>query len=651
MKSFKVLFLGVFVMLVMAGCVSTPEEDSYKEAMEGGRIEVAYLALKGICEANPKASSCKEMGSLSEDYAELRLNKLSAEFAAAERPITMPVLESSLNEFHNIRRIAEVDGLQAFYVKYDQEYTATESAINESLSAFEASQAAGDRRLAYDNLLTAVKLDPSLKKRMESFIATAVKETFLEGKEASKNDDWRAAHEAYLFIKYVSPENKKIDALLAEATLKDTYEYRVEEGKKALSSGDYVTALNSYTIAKTYRDEAEVKDLINEVSILMADEHFTYGVLFSRNGKLLNAGSSFVKGVNIVKGLSVMSKKKVSIPAVEMSRLMGELFVLAKKEHEAGSVGKSIVAIEMIEAIEPDYPELLTLKEELRAEVKRLAEESLAVIPFTGPSYSPDAGSIVTSKLIHSLYNELSDELKILERGALEALIKETEVKVLQSGAGDKDLISIIDADYMLFGDVVDYKVESNVQESTRTVRARVEVKQSYNPAHEAWLKKKKGEEPPKYLEEPVYEMVKYNTSRHKKLVTLTVGYRLVDASGDIIHTGMVEETDELIGESSDGVEIGDFHVESKVADLPSDSEILRDAVAKLIEQVTDDLTEIFSNPEERLSTRAEKHIKKKDFNKALETLVQARYLTRARALNTDNIDFEITRLIEKAGM
>ena len=64
------------------------------------------------------------------------------------------------------------------------------------------------------------------------------------------------------------------------------------------------------------------------------------------------------------------------------------------------------------------------------------------MIPFRGPTYNPDAGKTMTSHTLHFLYKELSNDIRILERTATEALLKESEVKALQGGELDKGLFA-----------------------------------------------------------------------------------------------------------------------------------------------------------------------------------------------------------------
>ena len=116
--------------------------------------------------------------------------------------------------------------------------------------------------------------------------------------------------------------------------------------------------------------------------------------------------------------------KGVLVPSQDISRVINELFVKGKEEKTGGNAGLAYVYMDAVSKIQPDYPDIPAMKEELKAEIRKKAMTSLAVIPFRGPTYNPDAGKTMTSHTLHFLYKELSNDIRILERTATEALFK-----------------------------------------------------------------------------------------------------------------------------------------------------------------------------------------------------------------------------------
>ena len=100
--------------------------------------------------------------------------------------------------------------------------------------------------------------------------------------------------------------------------------------------------------------------------------------------------------------------------------------------------------------------------------------------------------------------------------------------------------------------------MDSTIADSFKTVRAKTDSKKVANPEYERWVSKgKNGTEPLMYVEEFVYENIKYKVSTAKKTVTVSLGYRIVNASGYVVYSGMAEKIIEAADDSSEGVEIG----------------------------------------------------------------------------------------------
>ncbi|MCK5235625.1 MAG: hypothetical protein KAR06_01460 [Deltaproteobacteria bacterium] len=642
---------AVLIVLLVAGCTTTPEQDAYTVAMESGDSAQAYRILASICETDPKASECKELPELSTSYATLLYNNLSSKVDEAAPPVVIPKIIEFKDELSSIKAISNVSGLTTLEKKIGTVEKETQGRIEKALESAKSKEESGDRVGAFDSLKTALVLDPDRHQDFEVLVKRLSDEAFAEGSEAGEADDWAGAHKAFSDLYYIDPEYKGIDSALEEAKKKDSYAYRVTEGKKAEGAGDFNEALDQYAHAAEYQPGKELDELINGVTIASAEAFFDEGKALAREGMLLIASINIIDAIERVTELPKNMRARVSVPAKDISRLMDELFLKQKSEAEAGNYGKALLCLEAIDKIQPDYPDISANIESVTDKLKKKATQSLAVIPFKSPSYNPDTGNIITSKLLHFLYNELSGDIRILERAALEAVLKESEVKALQGKRLDKGLIQIVDADFMLLGDVVDQKVENSVTDSYKTVKARTGTNQTSNPEYVKWSKKKKGEAPPEFFEEAIYEKVRCRTARHKKEVTAIVGYRLVDGSGDIVHTGMIDEKEELSDTSVEGVEIGEFIVEEKLAELPSDSEASREVENMIVSTIGLDLKSLFSEPEKKYFEKARVLADKGKYNEALEFLVRARFITDEKSLDSKEIDDAIADTVKRAGM
>src|SRR3989304_8449006 len=159
-------------------------------------------------------------------------------------------------------------------------------------------------------------------------------------------------------------------------------------------------------------------------------------------------------------------------------------------------------------------------------------------------------------------------------------------------------------------------------------------------------VKEKSGPEPLMQVEEPVYENVKYKVSTTKKTVTVSLGYRIVNALGYVVYSGMAEKRDEAVDDSSEGVEIGDLKIISKVANVPADSEFLKAAQTKVVDDMGADLKKLFSNPEIRLVKEAREMASKGNFKGAVENMTKAMFIAEKKGLPIKPMEEEISGLL-----
>lgn len=622
-------FFVPLLTVLFFGCAPPQYKAPLDSAMGTGRYGDAYRILKGVCDGSAESTACQEIVSVRSLYAKKRLSELGTSFEDARRPVPYSSIDKFRTELSDISALDKAVNTRTMSGAFDSEAVKTKGVVTQSLKKADKALVENDKKAVFDYLKIASYLDIANRPRFDEFKMKTSIENYKLGKDAAKKGQWKAAHGAFSLVKHIEQDYKDIDKRLDEAVKKDTYGFHFEEGVRAKRAGDSDKAMGFFRLAQGYKNTKEVRVFIGEIKQVEARENFQKGEDMALEGLTLSSGVAFIRAIDALREVPKGYRSKVSVPSASIRRHLKELFVLSRSLRDSGNLGQSYLSLDIIFKVQPGYPNVATLRKQLAREIKKRSLQSLGVIPFKGPSYNPDAGNIITSRLLHHLYKELSGDIRILERGAMEALINESEVKTLQGGANvSKGILDILGADYMLLGDVVDYKVERQVLDTFKTVRARVDTEKKPNPDYLEWKKRKKGDPPQRFIEVPVFEKVKYKTSLHKKTLTATTGYRLVDASGDIVHTGMVERKDEFEDESSEGVEIGDFEVKAKVAKLPGDSRIFRKAETEIVKKIGADLKEIFSNPEEKLLKEARKHKDEGSFADAIESYVTASFLT-----------------------
>ncbi|MFZ3072409.1 MAG: hypothetical protein WA162_04125 [Thermodesulfobacteriota bacterium] len=645
-RAIKVL-LAVFMTYLLAGCVAAPYQESYDAALKASRYEDAYAILMDVCAKEPLPSVCKDMVSIKARYAGQKFDRIKVDVAGEKKPLSLKRISEFKDEASMIKTLDPSMDVSAIVSELEGETKKTLSAADNARKEAAEFIKSGERIKAADSMRFLYSLDQGAESEFKEFMDATGAAAYEEGVKAASSENWKSARRAFGDVKYISPGYKDSLERFTEAAKKDTYEYHLEEAATALKAGDYDKAIKYYNGALGYKKTDEATSALAKTRSSYAEYLFSKGVDAASNGSPLAGGTFFVMAIEVMKEIPRDRVRGVVVPSQDISRVINELFVKGKEEKAGGNAGLAYAYVDAISKIQPDYPDISAMKEELKAEIRKKSLTSLAVIPFRGPTYNPDAGKVMTSNTLHFLYKELSNDIRILERTAMEALLKESEVKALQGGEIDKGLLGLIDADYLLIGDVGDYRVDSTVADSMKTVRAKTDVKKVSNPEYERWVSKgKSGPEPSMQIEETVYENVKYKVSTTKKTVTVSLGYRIVNSLGYVVYSGMAEKRDEAADDSSEGVEIGDLKIISKVANVPADSEFLKAAQTKVVDDMGADLKKLFSSPEVRLVKEAKEMVSKGNFKGAVENMTKAMFIAEKKGLPIKAMEEEISALL-----
>ncbi|MBI5887027.1 MAG: hypothetical protein HZB85_10685 [Deltaproteobacteria bacterium] len=271
-----------------------------------------------------------------------------------------------------------------------------------------------------------------------------------------------------------------------------------------------------------------------------------------------------------------------------------------------------------------------------------------------GQAYLKDI-PLFSSNITFFLYKNLTPDIKVVEREAMDTLLKEYEVKTAgqMDDKSRENILSLLGADYLLFGDVLDYKVESNQNDTVKTVRAQTRTEQTRNPLYDDWFKdKEKGvsslpPQPPAYIEKPVIEEIKYKVSFYKKTGLVSMSYRVVDTKGRLLNTSVVNVKEDVEDEGTDGVDAGEFKVAMKRASVPSDIELLRRVQEKAIQKIGDELRNLLINPEQKYLAEAERHEKDGELREAVERYSDVEIIYAKKGLDDKEIVERLGRLLD----
>ncbi len=289
----------------------------------------------------------------------------------------------------------------------------------------------------------------------------------------------------------------------------------------------------------------------------------------------------------------------------EEKRFAEQVFVLAESAAKRNAPGLALGYAFVVQDVYPDFPGLRRSLRELQERTLDRATKKITAASFTGNGDAARLGSSVASKLTQLLFHALPNDIRIVERDQLQAVMREQEIVAMQGSSN----VNLSSADYLVQGAILEAMVENSEKKGRKTVRVVTRKNRIANPDFAVWERgPRTGEAPPQFREEPVYEDIPLNITLNRKIGVLGVSYRIVDASNArMLFTDTLTRKRTESGESSEGVQLGEFSSPMKIAELPSDSEILESLANDVASHIGNQMVEFLRDAEAKYEAAAER--------------------------------------------
>jgi curli biogenesis system outer membrane secretion channel CsgG len=258
----------------------------------------------------------------------------------------------------------------------------------------------------------------------------------------------------------------------------------------------------------------------------------------------------------------------------------------------------------------------------MRNAVQQRAVKKVTTTEFKNSAQRHDYGSVLSSFITQHLFEKIPNDVRIVERQQYEAIVRE------QTLSGQAQGLSAVD--YLITGSLLESKVDTTEVQGKKIMRVVVGRETIPNPAYTTWLEmsnkeRKKVDQPSETISVDKHENITVGITEHRKLGIVSVGYRLVDSeSGKILFPDSISKDIEHTDNSTEGVEMGEFVLPFKLANLPSDVEILDKLVRELSEEVGTKLVDLLKDQELKYLEIAETGLADNDCNKAVHAFARA---------------------------
>lgn len=304
------------------------------------------------------------------------------------------------------------------------------------------------------------------------------------------------------------------------------------------------------------------------------------------------------------------------------------MYELAASAGAQGLPGTEYGFLLLLEEFDPNFVALDRLKREVGERLMASAVQWVSTPAIRGDAQTQNVGARIASAVAAYLLKNIPTDVRIVEREHLEEIQRERDMEQLHDDR--RRSTGLRAADLLIQGSVLEVRVDHEDRSGRRTVRAVTGRRQVSNPAYEAYRAERgrrsdDANAPPQTIEEEIVEDISINVSVHRKSGSVAVSYRLVEAgSASVLRTNSVTRKRDFIDEASEGVQLGEFSQPFKLADLPSDGEIINELVEEVALAIGEDLMEVLASPESRYLENCERFSSEGNFVAAAEECAKA---------------------------
>jgi curli biogenesis system outer membrane secretion channel CsgG len=647
----RAVLLLILALALGQGCASGPPAppivtaEDVAQAQQNGTLEALLDRIEvELASPNLKPDQRAQLevlqGQVKEKLAAQLAAEVRAELGASEARIGDTLNKKVIEDQRGrIAPMAEWSPTahQAMHDELDAEIVKTDAAIEERearLATLEEDDVAGRIQLI-DEIASLEHPDRpnagSLAEKRSALLADLNQEA-TAAIEAENYDEARRLLET---ARDIDPEDMGTVAQLASV---DTKVFE-RDFFRALEEGDPDAAYALLTSIAADESFDLIRPHLAPSAGVMSDYYASLGAEATAAGDVPEAWRRFGQAREIHALLDDGPSKPPKEEAAFVKLLMQEY----EKARKSEQLGLAWGYLNVVEFLQGDSPALRRQLRESREAVLQRAIKRLSVSSFETPeSTNSEFGNNVASGIVQHLFKAIPNDVRMIERDQLDDIMREKNLDAATGGPG------LAAADYLVQGTILEAKVDSIDKIGKKTMRVVTEQIEGPNPEYNVWLNlsskdRKKTPEPPKIVLRPRKEDVTIELTHHRKVGIFSVSYRVIDAeTAKVVFADSVRAKAQHDDTSSEGVELGDFKMEFKLASLPSDIEILATLADEVSAEIGTKLAEVLADPEMTYRQNADRFAREANFAGAAQQYAYAIVLAQRKQKPTDDLELAL---------
>jgi tetratricopeptide (TPR) repeat protein len=452
-------------------------------------------------------------------------------------------------------------------------------------------------------------------------------ELFVKAKKRFEQEDFKGAVGDLRQALSLKGDHAPSRELLNLAEQRNTKGYFIEQAKEATYSQNWDRAAYAYERALEYDpDNQDLRQLIVHVRNRAGEFNIRKAKDLMEEGWLLKAYEAFETGTKHMKDPNDYRTSSLRRDLTSRAKFTALQF------QERGQYGTAWFWYNKIRGIDPEYPDIFYLTQEMEDNVKQRVQKSIAVFDFSSPVNSTDAGVIVANNLITFLFNNASGDIKILERENLKSILEEMKLGQIGvvSSQSAQEMGRVYGIDVAIMGSVLLFKVDTSVSDGTKSVKYEIGKKIEDNIEYLNWKAKHPNpspkdlaEAPPAKVQIPQYTEKDYKVSNHKKVGFVQLSFRIVDVrTGENIQVRTIERKETKEDDTSAG--LPEAGVKFDPLEIATNTELLQNMTADVVSELGREALRPLQNLEQKYFQTGENFLRRKNEMQAAESFVDA---------------------------
>lgn len=638
-------FLSLIGLLLILGCVSAGKESFNlgQDLAKKNRLEEAIDMYKDALAKEPQNTEYMEsLNKAKDSIAKRHLDKARSHLS--QMPLTYDSVKAAYQEAEKALKYSPESKDSTTLVnkiksEMEQLARSAEALYSDAVKAAEKNDwVGGVKKFKEISVFYPNYLDSAYKLKQAEEIGAVY--YIKEAEKLEKAEDWEGVLKMLVAAHDMFPDRTDIFARLEAARTKHNPAYYLQK------TTEY-SKLNDWDNAMLFAQKAAAMGLDSgsgkQIATLKQQAARHYVGLCEQHlsgKKLYNAYNDMSKAVSYYPVI-----KTDLYTATVVGQLLSSMAEKAAAYDNQGSLGNAFVWYEKILSIDENYKDIFfkiqLLRDKLRARVVR----KIAIMDFTPPSGNADAGRMVTDSLLSYLSIHAGNDVKILARDVLGAILKEIELG--QAGLYDiesaKKAGKLQGTDVFIFGSVLNFNVDKNITESYKIDNVVVGKKTLPNPAYQMWLMSLGGKNPtdedlrkapPATTDEELRETVKYKVGTEKKRANVAISFRVIDIEqGEVVITKTIKKNLEIKDDYSEGVAFANIKFDP--LEIMSDSELLEKVTQEAVSELSHEVLSRFENLQAQYFDIGETYKKKREYEKAVEKYSDAIHLENLKNISS----------------